>query len=182
MEIVKFDIEDLVLIKPKVFGDDRGYFFESYSQEKFNKAVGKKVNFIQDNESLSSKGVLRGLHWQKPPFSQAKLVRVVKGKVQDIAVDIRKDSPTFGMHQSVILSEENKHQFFVPRGFVHAFLVLSDVAVFQYKVDNIYAPSHDSGVIYNDPALGIKWELNEEEILLSEKDSQLPTLEALMQE
>lgn len=182
MEIVKFDIPDLVLIKPKVFGDDRGYFFESYNQEKFNKAVGKKVNFIQDNESQSSKGVLRGLHWQKPPFSQAKLVRVVKGHVQDVAVDIRKDSPTFGMHQSVILSAENKHQFFVPRGFVHAFLVLSDIAIFQYKVDNIYAPSHDSGVIYNDPALGINWELDDDAILLSEKDSQLPTLEALMQE
>jgi len=181
MEIVKYDIEGLVLIKPKVFGDDRGYFFESYNQEKFNKAVGKKVNFIQDNESLSSKGVLRGLHFQKPPFTQAKLVRVVKGKVQDVAVDIRKDSPTFGMHQSVILSEENKHQFFVPRGFVHAFLVLSDSAIFQYKVDNVYMPSHDSGVIYNDPAIGIKWELDEASIQVSEKDSHLPTLEALMQ-
>lgn len=182
MEIKKFDIEGLMLIEPKVFGDERGYFFESFNQTKFEKALGKKVNFIQDNESSSKKGVLRGLHWQKPPYSQAKLVRVVKGTVQDVAVDIRKDSPSFGHHQSVILSEENKHQFFVPRGFVHAFLVLSDYAIFQYKVDNVYMPSHDSGVIYNDAEIGIKWELQDDQIQLSEKDSKLPTLKALQQQ
>lgn len=179
MEITKFDIEGLVLLEPKIFGDHRGYFIESYNQTNFDRIIGQKTNFVQDNESSSSKGVLRGLHFQKAPFAQAKLVRVVKGKVQDVAVDLRKDSPTFGMHQSVILSEENKHQFFVPRGFAHAFLVLSDQAIFQYKVDNFYAPDHDSGIIYNDPDLGIKWELPDEEILLSEKDSHLSTFKNL---
>lgn len=179
MEIEKFDIEGLVVLKPRVFGDHRGYFIESYNQTTFDKLIGQKVNFVQDNESSSSKGVLRGLHFQKPPFAQAKLVRVVKGKVQDVAVDMRTESPTFGQHQSVILSEENKHQFFVPRGFAHAFLVLSETAIFQYKVDNFYAPDHDCGVIYNDPDLNIHWELEHDLIQLSDKDSNLSKFKEL---
>lgn len=176
MEIEKFDIEGLALIKPKVHGDHRGYFIESYNKKVFEEAIGDSIDFIQDNESSSSRGVLRGLHIQKPPFTQSKLVRVVKGIVQDVAVDIRPDSPTYGQYQSVILSEENKHQFFVPKDFLHAFVVLSDTAIFQYKVDNWYSGAHDAGVIFNDAAIGIKWELTEEEIKLSEKDKALPLL------
>lgn len=177
MEIQKFDIEGLLLIKPKVFGDERGYFFESFNKKRFEEAVGYKVQFVQDNESKSSYGVLRGLHFQCPPYNQAKLVRVIDGKVLDVAVDLRADSPTFGQYQSVILSSENKHQFFVPRGFAHGFVVMSETATFAYKVDNDYAPSHDSGIIYNDKNLAIDWNIPTTDILLSQKDSQLSTFD-----
>lgn len=175
MDIQKFDIEDLLLITPKVFGDERGYFFESFNKKRFEEAVGETVDFIQDNESKSSYGVLRGLHFQRPPFNQAKLVRVIEGEVLDVAVDLRVDSPTFGQHQSVILTSKDKHQFFVPRGFAHGFLVLSETATFAYKVDNDYAPTHDDGIIYNSESLGIDWMIVEKDIQLSGKDKNLPT-------
>lgn len=175
MEIQRFDIEGLLLIKPKVFGDNRGYFFESFNKKGFEEAVGGKVDFIQDNESKSSYGVLRGLHFQRPPFNQAKLVRVIEGEVLDVAVDLRVNSPTFGKHQSVILTSENKHQFFVPRGFAHGFLVLSETAIFAYKVDNDYAPTHDDGIIFNSESLEIDWTIDEKDIQLSDKDKQLQT-------
>jgi dTDP-4-dehydrorhamnose 3,5-epimerase len=175
MEIQKFDIEGLLLIKPKIFGDERGYFFESFNKKGFEEAVGETVKFIQDNESKSSYGVLRGLHFQRPPFTQAKLVRVIEGKVLDVAVDLRVNSPTYGQHQSVILTGENKHQFFVPRGFAHGFLVLSETAIFAYKVDNDYAPTHDDGIIYNSESLGIDWTIDEKDIQLSGKDKELQT-------
>lgn len=177
MEIQKFDIEGLLLIKPKVFGDERGYFLESFNKKRFEEVVGEAVNFIQDNESKSSYGVLRGLHFQRPPFTQAKLVRVIEGKVLDVAVDLRANSPTFGQHQSVILSSENKHQFFVPKGFAHGFLVLSETAIFAYKVDEDYAPTYDDGIMYNSESLGIDWQIPTSEILLSPKDNQLVTFE-----
>jgi dTDP-4-dehydrorhamnose 3,5-epimerase len=175
MEIQKFDIEGLLLIKPKIFGDERGYFFESFNKKRFEEVVGETVNFIQDNESKSSYGVLRGLHFQRPPFTQAKLVRVIEGKVLDVAVDLRANSPTYGQHQSVILTGENKHQFFVPRCFAHGFLVLSETAIFAYKVDNDYAPTHDDGIIYNSESLGIDWTIVEKDIQLSGKDKELQT-------
>ena len=175
MEIQKFDIEGLLLIKPKVFGDERGYFFESFNKKFFEEVVGEAVNFIQDNESKSSYGVLRGLHFQRPPFTQAKLVRVIEGKVLDIAVDLRADSPTYGQHKAVVLSSENKHQFFVPRGFAHGFLVLSEIATFAYKVDNDYAPTYDDGIAYNSEILEIDWMIDEKDIQFSEKDKQLQT-------
>lgn len=175
MEIQRFDIDGLLLIKPKVFGDERGYFFESFNKKCFDEAVGYEVNFIQDNESKSSYGVLRGLHFQRPPFTQAKLVRVIEGEVLDIAVDLRTTSPTFGKYQSVILSAENKHQFFIPRGFAHGFVVLSQTAIFTYKVDNDYAPTHDDGIMYNCESLGIDWMIDEKDIQLSEKDKELQT-------
>lgn len=177
MIVNTFDIEGLKLIEPKVFGDSRGYFFEAFKKEQYEEILGP-TSFIQDNESFSKFGTLRGLHFQNPPFSQAKLVRVIQGVVQDVAVDIRKDSPTFGHHQSVILSAENKHQFFVPRGFAHGFLVLSETAIFSYKVDNVYAPDHDSGILWNDADFGIKWELSDTELLLSEKDKNLQTFKS----
>lgn len=173
MEIEQFDIEGLFLIKPKFFGDSRGYFFESFNKKRFEEVVGCEVNFIQDNESKSSRGVLRGLHFQKPPFNQAKLVRVIEGKVLDVAVDLRASSPTFGQHVAVELSAENKHQLFVPRGFAHGFVVLSETAIFAYKVDNDYAPTHDDGIIYNDESLNIDWQISSELIKLSGKDEQL---------
>ena len=172
MKFIKTEIEGLIIIEPKVFGDDRGYFFESYNQKKFEEVVGK-VLFIQDNESKSSKGVLRGLHFQKPPFDQAKLVRCVKGKVLDVAVDIRKGSKTYGQYIAIELSSENNKQLFVPRGFAHGFLVLSESAIFAYKVDNVYAPDYDAGIYWNDPMLNIPWVINESEIRVSEKDSKL---------
>lgn len=177
MEIQKFDIEGLLLIKPKIFGDERGYFFESFNKKRFEEVVGHQVNFIQDNESKSSYGVLRGLHFQRPPYTQAKLVRVIEGKVLDVAVDLRANSPTFGQHQTVILSSENKHQFFVPKGLAHGFLVLSETAIFAYKVDNDYAPMYDDGVMYNSEGLGIDWMIDEKDIQLSGKDKQLQTFE-----
>lgn len=169
MKITTTAIEGVVILEPKVFGDERGYFFESFSQREFEEKVCK-TTFVQDNESSSRYGVLRGLHFQKPPHAQAKLVRVVKGKVLDIAVDIRKGSPTFGHHVSIELSGENKRQLFIPRGFAHGFAVLSDEVVFQYKCDRYYVPSSEGGILWNDPALGIDWKLPEEDVILSEKD------------
>lgn len=169
MEVIKTDIEGLVIIEPKVFGDARGYFFESFSQREFEEKV-RKVNFVQDNQSMSSYGVMRGLHFQEPPFSQSKLVRCVKGRVLDVAVDIRKGSPTYGQHVSVELTEDNHRQFFVPRGFAHGFAVLSENAIFQYKCDNFYAPQADGGISILDKSLGINWQIAQDKALLSEKD------------
>ena len=175
MEYQKTDIEGVFLLKPRVFGDARGYFVETWKQADFDEHVGK-VTFIQDNESKSSRGVLRGLHYQKGEWSQAKLVRVIKGRVLDVAVDIRKSSPTFGKHVMAELSDENKHQLFIPRGFAHGFLVLSDEAIFTYKVDNVYAPQAEAGIRWNDPALGIQWPIDPAEVLTSEKDLKQPLL------
>ena len=169
MEVIKTDIEGLVIIEPKVFKDARGYFFESFSQREFEQKV-RNVNFVQDNESMSSYGVMRGLHFQRPPYSQSKLVRCVKGRVLDVAVDIRKGSPTYGKHVAVELTEDNHRQFFVPRGFAHGFAVLSETAVFQYKCDNFYAPEADGGISIKDESLGIDWQIPTESALLSEKD------------
>ena len=173
MKFIETKISDLIIIEPTVFGDARGYFLESYNQKKFEEVVGK-TSFVQDNESKSSKGVMRGLHFQKPPFEQAKLVRCIEGEVLDVAVDIRKKSKTYGKYVSVILSGENKRQLFVPRGFAHGFSVLSETAIFAYKVDNTYAPEYDAGIKYDDKKLNIDWVINEEEIQLSEKDKNLP--------
>lgn len=175
MKVIETDIEGVVIIEPKVFSDERGYFFESFSQKEFEKKVCK-TTFVQDNESKSTYGVLRGLHFQKMPYAQSKLVRVVKGSVLDIAVDIRKGSPTFGKHVAAVLSEENKMQFFVPRGFAHGFVVLSDEAIFQYKCDNYYAHKSEGGIMWNDPALNIDWQIPTEDIILSEKDKKNPLL------
>lgn len=171
MNYIQTEIEGVWIIEPKVFKDARGYFMEAFKKEEFEANVGK-VNFIQDNESKSSFGVLRGLHYQKGEFSQAKLVRVIKGTVLDVAVDIRKSSPTFGQYVSVELSEENKRQFFIPRGFAHGFLVLSDEAVFTYKVDNAYAPQAEASILYNDTDLAIDWPIAEEQVIMSAKDRQ----------
>ena len=176
MEIIKTKIEGLVIIEPKIFKDARGYFFESFSQREFDEKVSP-VNFVQDNESMSSYGVMRGLHFQRPPFTQSKLVRCVKGKVLDVAVDIRKGSPTYGQHVAVELSEDNHRQFFVPRGFAHGFAVLSETAVFQYKCDNFYAPQADGGISILDKSLDIDWMILEDKALLSEKDTKHPLLE-----
>jgi dTDP-4-dehydrorhamnose 3,5-epimerase len=173
MKFIKTKIEGLTIIEPTVFGDERGYFLESYNQKKFEEVVGK-ISFVQDNESKSSKGVLRGLHFQKPPFEQAKLVRCIEGEVLDVAVDIRKKSKTYGQHVAVLLSGENKRQLFVPKGFAHSFLVLSDSATFAYKVDNRYAPEFDAGIRWNDKELNIQWGLEEREVLVSAKDAELP--------
>ena len=175
MNVIKTEIEGVVIIEPKVFGDSRGYFFESYSQRDFNAAVGE-VGFVQDNESKSCYGVLRGLHFQRPPFAQSKLVRVVRGTVLDVAVDLRRSSPTFGRHVAVELSEENHRQLFIPRGFAHGFSVLSEEAVFQYKCDNFYAPGSEGAIAWNDPALGIDWRVPVEKMILSEKDMRHPML------
>jgi len=169
-------IPDVVLIEPTVHGDNRGYFIETFRQDLFEKAIGYKVNFVQDNESKSTKGVLRGLHYQLPPYTQAKLVRVIEGNVLDVAVDIRKSSPTFGQHVAVELTAENKHQLFVPHGFAHGFVVLSDSAIFAYKVDNYYAPDHDRGIAFDDKDLAIDWQLPTEILKLSDKDKTHPTL------
>jgi dTDP-4-dehydrorhamnose 3,5-epimerase len=170
MEIIKTAIEGLLIIKPRVFEDARGYFFESFSQREFEEKVGK-VNFVQDNESMSSYGVMRGLHFQRPPYTQSKLVRCVKGTVLDVAVDIRKGSPTYGQHVAVELSEQNHLQFFIPHGFAHGFSVLSETAVFQYKCDNFYAPQADDGISILDKSLNIDWRIPVENALLSEKDT-----------
>ena len=169
MKIIKTPIEGLLIIEPKVFKDARGYIFESFSQREFEQKV-RKINFVQDNESVSSYGVMRGLHFQRPPYSQSKLVRCVKGRVLDVAVDIRKGSPTYGEHVAVELSEDNHRQFFVPRGFAHGFVVLSETAIFQYKCDNFYAPEADGGINIKDESLGIDWQIAIEDALLSEKD------------
>lgn len=178
MKFIKTEIPDVIIIESTVFGDDRGYFLESYNKKAFEENIGS-VNFVQDNESRSSKGVLRGLHFQKPPFTQAKLVRCIEGEVLDIAVDIRKGSPTYGKHIKVRLTGENKKQLFVPRGFAHGFAVLSETAVFAYKVDNNYAPEYDGGIIWSDETLEIDWDLSENEIKLSDKDAKLTTLASL---
>lgn len=175
MEVIKTELEGVVIIEPKIFRDARGYFFESFSQKEFEEKV-RKIAFVQDNESMSSYGVMRGLHFQLPPFTQSKLVRCVKGKVLDVAVDIRKGSPTFGKHVSVELSEDNHRQFFVPRGFAHGFVVLSETAVFQYKCDNFYAPQADGGISILDDSLGIDWKLPTDKVILSEKDTKHPLL------
>ena len=170
MEVIKTAIDGVVIIEPKVFKDQRGYFFESFSQREFEAKV-REINFVQDNESMSSYGVMRGLHFQRPPYTQSKLVRCVKGKVLDVAVDILKGSPTYGQHVAVELSEDNHRQFFVPRGFAHGFAVLSDTAVFQYKCDNFYAPQADGGISIKDESLGIDWKIPTDMVILSEKDT-----------
>lgn len=175
MELIKTDIDGVVILEPRVFTDSRGYFFESFSERIFEGLVGK-VDFVQDNESCSSRGVMRGLHFQRPPFAQAKLVRCVRGSVLDVAVDLRKNSPTYGKHASCLLTEHNHRQFFIPRGFAHGFAVLSDIAVFQYKCDNYYHPESDGGISIVDPSLGIDWRLDLSEAILSEKDKKHPTL------
>lgn len=175
MKVIKTAIEDVVIIEPDVFGDSRGYFFESYSQKKFDEQV-RKIEFVQDNESKSRYGVLRGLHFQKGKDAQSKLVRVVKGRVLDVAVDIRKGSPTFGQYVAVELTEDNHRQLFVPRGFAHGFSVLSEEAIFQYKCDNLYAPHAEGAIAWNDPDIGIDWQLPAEDVLLSAKDAAHPRL------
>lgn len=175
MEIIKTEIDGVVILKPRVFTDSRGYFFESYSKKIFD-ALVRPVNFVQDNESCSTKGVMRGLHFQRPPFTQSKLVRCVRGAVLDVAVDIRKGSPTYGHHVAVELTEENHLQFFVPRGFAHGFAVLSDTAVFQYKCDNYYHPEADGGISIRDNSLGIDWKTDPAAAILSEKDLRSPVL------
>ncbi len=175
MEVIKTSIEGVVIIEPRIFKDARGYFFESFSQKEFDEKV-RPIHFVQDNESKSSYGVMRGLHFQRPPYTQSKLVRCVRGRVLDVAVDIRKGSPTYGQHVAVELSEENHRQFFIPRGFAHGFAVLSETAVFQYKCDNFYAPQADGGISILDTGLGIDWHLPQEAALLSEKDTRHPLL------
>ncbi|NOQ24392.1 MAG: dTDP-4-dehydrorhamnose 3,5-epimerase [Bacteroidales bacterium] len=169
MNITKTTIPEVIIIEPKIFGDERGYFFESFNEKVFCEKV-IKTDFIQDNEAKSSYGVLRGLHYQLPPFAQSKLVRVIEGKVLDVAVDIRQESPTFGKYVSVELSGENKRQLFVPRGFAHGYVVLSNEAIFAYKVDNIYSPESEGSIIFNDTSLNIDWKIKHEDVILSEKD------------
>lgn len=175
MNVIKTDIEGVVILEPRVFNDSRGYFFESYNKKTFDSEVCP-VEFVQDNESCSSRGVMRGLHFQRPPHAQAKLVRCVRGAVLDVAVDIRKGSPTFGKYVSCLLTEENHRQFFIPRGFAHGFAVISDTAIFQYKCDNYYAPEADGGISILDPSLGIDWGFPFEEAILSDKDRKHPLL------
>ncbi len=171
MNYIQTEIDGVWIIEPKVFSDPRGYFMEAFKQQEFDATIGQ-INFIQDNESKSSFGTLRGLHYQKGDYCQAKLVRVIKGEVLDVAVDLRKSSPTFGKHISILLSDDNKRQLFIPRGFAHGFLVKSEEAVFTYKVDNIYAPQAEASIIYNDPALGIDWPIADSQLVMSEKDRQ----------
>jgi len=175
MNYIATEIPGVWILEPKVFSDARGYFMESFKKEDFEKHIGE-VNFIQDNESKSSFGVLRGLHFQKGEYSQAKLVRVISGKVLDVAVDIRKDSPTFGKHIAVELSGENKRQLFIPRGFAHGFLVLSDEVIFCYKIDNVYSPQNEGSILYNDAEININWPIAPSEIIVSEKDKNAPLL------
>ena len=175
MEVLKTLIDGVVIIEPRLFKDGRGYFFESFNQKEFEEKVCK-TTFVQDNESKSSYGVIRGLHFQKPPFGQSKLVRVVKGAVLDVAVDIRKGSPTFGQHVSVELTEDNHRQFFIPRGFAHGFAVLSETVIFQYKCDNFYAFQYEGGIAWDDPDLGIDWRIPVNRVLLSGKDRLYPVL------
>lgn len=175
MNVIQTEIPGVVIIEPKLFGDSRGYFFESFSERDFEEKVAR-THFVQDNESKSCYGVLRGLHFQKPPYAQAKLVRVIKGRVLDVAVDIRKGSPTYGKHVAVELTEDNHRQFFIPRGFAHGFAVLSEEAVFQYKCDSYYAPQSEGAIAWNDPDLDIEWGVPADKVLLSEKDSRHPRL------
>lgn len=176
MNLMKTKIRDLIILEPRVFADDRGYFFESYSKKPLDNLTGKEYNFIQDNESKSSYGVIRGLHYQLAPYSQAKLVRVLEGRVYDVAVDLRKNSPTFGEWVGVELSGDNKRQFLIPKGFAHGFSVLSETAVFAYKCDEYYHPEAEAGIIYNDPSLNIDWKIPEKDEKFSEKDKLLPEL------
>ncbi|MCO5383602.1 MAG: dTDP-4-dehydrorhamnose 3,5-epimerase [Methanosarcina barkeri] len=176
MKLIKTKIEDLLILEPKVFTDSRGYFFESYNKKTLEALIGKEYNFVQDNESKSSYGVIRGLHYQLAPYNQAKLVRVLEGKVYDAAVDLRKGSPTFGEWVGVELSAENKRQFLIPRGFAHGYSVLSETAVFTYKCDEYYHPEAEAGIVYSDPSIGIDWKIPEEDAKLSEKDKLLPEL------
>lgn len=175
MEVIQTNIEGVVIIEPRLFKDDRGYFFESYSERDFNRQVGE-IHFVQDNESKSSYGVMRGLHFQRPPFTQSKLVRCVKGAVLDVAFDIRKGSPTYGQHVAVELTEDNHRQFFIPKGFAHGFAVLSPEAIFQYKCDNFYHPEADGGISILDTSLGIDWRIPTDHAILSEKDTKHPLL------
>lgn len=176
MKIIKTKIKDLLILEPLVFGDERGYFFESYTKKVFDDLIGTEYNFVQDNESKSSYGVLRGLHYQLAPYSQAKLVRVLQGKVYDVAVDLRKDSPTYKEWVGVELSSENKKQFLIPKGFAHGFCVLSETATFTYKCDEYYSPEAEGGIIYNDSTLGIDWKVSDADISVSDKDQILPEL------
>ena len=180
MIVKETNLEGCFIIKPKVIQDKRGYFLESFNQAVFKEGLNRDINFVQDNESYSSKGVLRGLHYQKGDYAQAKLVRVIKGKILDVVVDLRADSPTFSKHMSIELSEDNKTQLFIPRGFAHGFLVLSDTAIFSYKCDNFYNKASEGGVIYNDKDLNIDWKLDEKEFIVSEKDLELPTLKEVV--
>ena len=175
MEIIKTGIEGVVILEPRIFRDARGYFFESFSVREFEEKVAR-TTFVQDNESCSSYGVIRGLHFQKPPFTQAKLVRVIKGSVLDVAVDLRKDSPTYGKHVAVELTEDNHRQLFIPHGFAHGFAVLSDEVLFQYKCDNYYTPQNEGGILWNDPDLNIDWRIPADKVVLSEKDTRHPML------
>ncbi|MDH7446360.1 dTDP-4-dehydrorhamnose 3,5-epimerase [Aquimarina sp. 2201CG14-23] len=177
MKAIETEIKGCFIIEPNVYGDERGYFYESYNKESFKNIVGEEVNFVQDNQSFSTKGVLRGLHYQVGEYAQAKLVRVIQGVVVDVAVDLRKGSPTFGKHVAVELSEENKKQLFVPRGFAHGFVVLSNTASFCYKCDNYYSKESEGGIIFNDKTLEIDWKLPSDQLIISEKDMMLPTLE-----
>ena len=179
MNLVKTKLDGLVVLKPTVFKDNRGYFMESYNQKNINKLLGN-VNFVQDNESESSRGVLRGLHFQKPPYTQAKLVRCLKGSVLDVVLDLRKDSKTYGIFETISLTEENKKQLFIPKGFAHGFIVLSKSAIFSYKVDNYYNPDSESGVLWSDLDLNIDWKINKNEIIVSEKDKNLPTFNEII--
>lgn len=176
MEVLKTAIEGLLIIEPTVFGDSRGYFFESYNKQRFNEATGLDIDFVQDNQSKSCYGVLRGLHFQKPPYAQSKLVRCVRGKVLDVAVDIRKSSPTFGKYVAVELTEDNHRQLFIPHGFAHGFVVLSDEAIFQYKCDNFYHKESEGAIAWNDPEINIDWTIPFDDVILSDKDKVNPLL------
>jgi dTDP-4-dehydrorhamnose 3,5-epimerase len=178
MKIEQTKLKDCIIIEPLIFYDERGYFFESFNQEKFNQASGLNINFIQDNESFSTKGVIRGLHFQKKPHAQSKLVRVIQGTILDIAVDLRRESSTFGQYESIELSDKNKKQLFVPKGFAHGFVVLSDTATVAYKCDAFYNKASESGLIFNDKTLEIDWKINHKDMIISEKDKMLPTFEA----
>jgi len=174
MKFIKTEIPDVVLCKPTIFNDERGYFFESFKKDEIENFIGYSVSFCQDNEAKSTKGVLRGLHYQLPPFAQAKLVRVIKGSVLDVVVDIRKNAPTYGKHIAIEISEENKYQLFIPKGFAHGYVGLTDEVIFTYKVDNYYNKETERGIIYNDNFLGIDWKLNKEELIISAKDKMQP--------
>lgn len=178
MKFIETKIPGVVIIEPKIIGDNRGYFFESFNLKKIEEYIGN-ITFVQDNESKSKKGVLRGLHFQTPPYEQAKLVRCIEGSILDVTVDIRKESPTYGKHITIELSDENKRQLFVPKGFAHGFVVLSETAVIAYKVDNYYAPNHESGIKWDDKELAIDWRIRTEDILLSEKDKNLSNFKGL---
>ncbi|WP_417619354.1 dTDP-4-dehydrorhamnose 3,5-epimerase [Oceanihabitans sediminis] len=178
MKIEQTKLKDCIIIEPQIFNDNRGYFFESFNQNKFKQATGLDIDFIQDNESFSTKGVLRGLHFQKAPYAQSKLIRVIQGTILDVVVDLRKGSSTFGKYDSIELSNKNKKQLFIPKGFAHGFVVLSDMATVVYKCDAFYNKESEGGIIYNDPTLNIDWQLLNNELIISEKDKTLPTFEA----